>query len=261
MRIKKRRARAADLMDSAKAMLGEAGPDADERVIATLRESIATNWRTLRKHDRSLGRLARTGKGLAYCVNKVDKERKLAEAGLIASIVGTFVLDRVDGEVDTTGPFGFLKSGDRLTVSKDGRLELSIPIAGIKLNIAGLSSVIAEAITGEEVRFELLKGQIRVVGEKVMRGIGGSRFQIKGAGATVAVHGTEFLMREAEGSVEITVLHGIVDVTPHGAPASIEVTAGQRITVTASGHSSAPEAFDADTLSRWWEEDPDDNQS
>lgn len=93
---------------------------------------------------------------------------------------------------------------------------------------------------------------------KAMRAKAQKKFQTRTrANVVMTVRGTEFVVNEKQdGSCEIVVIDGKVDVTEPDGKKSVMVETGQAVLIASDGKLSGVRQLDTAAISRWWEELP-----
>ncbi len=115
--------------------------------------------------------------------------------------------------------------GDAIEVPADGRLKLRMA-DGTVISIASGSSMTVASYTvgstGRDAKLSLARGLLRAIVAPIE---GSSTFEVATAAGTASVHSADWFIEAREGSVQVGVLAGTVDLTSAATKRSVSIPA------------------------------------
>lgn len=138
-----------------------------------------------------------------------------------------------------------IKAGQTITAPSDQKVNIVIGDQKIDLKEGSVIKYV------DQYTWQVVSGNFRFIEKVAVNG----KYKVKVPGAVIAIRGTQFLIDAAANSVTITILKGMVIVTPIKGKATATVKAGYQLTITGSALGK-PAQFNANTLDAWYESIP-----
>jgi ferric-dicitrate binding protein FerR (iron transport regulator) len=167
-------------------------------------------------------------------------------AGKVAASVPKGYLVRAS-QKNNYNPGDDVRWNDEIQTENTGRARVSLDDGSI-LSVGASSSlkVVKHDAGAQQTELELTAGKIRAQVTKI--GKPGGSFQVKTPTAVAGVVGTDFYIETDGKRTRVTVLEGIVKLTPLAAAIGVSIAAGQT-SVAAGASASTPAAASASQLS------------
>lgn len=115
--------------------------------------------------------------------------------------------------------------GDRLQLQPSGLVKLVLVDGSIVKVEGGSELTMEKPVGGLGAVLNLAKGLLRIVAEKQQ----GRSLQVRTAAGVAGVKGTQFQVEAREGSTEVKVLEGAVDVAAPGAESGVSVATAEAV--------------------------------
>lgn len=154
-----------------------------------------------------------------------------------------------------------IKYGEEMITDENTILHILLPDGDGEIYLDRNSKMTCSA-PASPISCSMLKGKLRAVIKKLQKPVaegqpGGSfirgKFDIRTPSVLLGVRGTEFMVEVADdGTTKVQVFEGAVNISDLEEKNTVQVNAGQKITVVLNKPLPQLETFDTASIDRWW---------